>query len=79
MYGRENRLKVARDEAKHAEAEKVRQEKQQQVQLFLVPHRRPCPDCEAYYSMCFLSGFFYYSDRELATYALYHFESAFAG
>ena len=32
VYGRENRLKVARDEAKHAEEERVRLEKQRQVQ-----------------------------------------------
>ena len=31
VYGRENRLKVARDEAKHAEEERVRIEKQRQV------------------------------------------------
>lgn len=31
VYGRENRLKVARDEAKHAEDERVRNDKQHQV------------------------------------------------
>lgn len=33
MYGRENRLKVSRDEAQHAEEEKVRMEKQREVRL----------------------------------------------
>ena len=33
VYGRENRLKVARDEAQHAEEEKVRMEKQREVSL----------------------------------------------
>jgi hypothetical protein len=33
VYGRENRLKVARDEAQHAEEEKVRMEKQREVRL----------------------------------------------
>ncbi len=31
VYGRENRLKVARDEAQHAEEEKIRMEKQREV------------------------------------------------
>lgn len=31
VYGRENRLKVARDEAQHAEEEKARMEKQREV------------------------------------------------
>ncbi len=33
VYGRENRLKVARDEAQHAEEEKIRMEKQREVNL----------------------------------------------
>ncbi len=33
MYGRENRLKVSRDEAKHADEERERQAKQRQVRL----------------------------------------------
>lgn len=33
VYGRENRLKVARDEAQHAEEEKSRMEKQREVRL----------------------------------------------
>ncbi len=33
VYGRENRLKVARDEAQHAEEEKVRMDKQREVSL----------------------------------------------
>ena len=31
VYGRENRLKVARDEAQHAEEEQARMEKQREV------------------------------------------------
>lgn len=34
VYGRENRLKVARDEAQHAEEEKLRIEKQREVLSF---------------------------------------------
>jgi hypothetical protein len=33
VYGRENRLKVSRDEAKHADEERERQAKQRQVRL----------------------------------------------
>jgi len=33
VYGRENRLKVAQDEAQHAEEEKVRMEKQREVRV----------------------------------------------
>ena len=37
VYGRENRLKVARDEAQHAEEEQARMEKQREVCAFLPP------------------------------------------
>lgn len=33
VYGRENRLKVAQDEAQHAEEEKIRMEKQREVRM----------------------------------------------
>lgn len=37
VYGRENRLKVARDEAQHAEEEQARMEKQREVCATLSP------------------------------------------
>ena len=37
VYGRENRLKVARDEAQHAEEEQARLEKQREVSASALP------------------------------------------
>lgn len=37
VYGRENRLKVARDEAQHAEEEQARMEKQREVCATALP------------------------------------------
>ena len=46
MYGRENRLKVARDEAKYEEEQKEKRGKHEQVSALLLGQR--CGTCSAF-------------------------------